>query len=302
MTPGDGVAAPVAVARFRWLVVRVRLPDGESAPSDDAPLASRRHAVTEALIARGATGVHEDGAAFIAHYREGSVDEAELRRELAEACPEMQLETSWIDDADWARQWQSGLGSHRIGALTVLPPWLAQHANPACSVVIDPGMGFGTGEHPTTRTALGLLQAVVSPRDFVVDIGTGSAVLAIAAAKLGARRVAAIEIDADAIGNAESNVAANGVADRVRVIEGDGAELLPILTPVDVIVANIISSVLVELLPTMAEALRVGGRAILGGILVEERAQMSAVLEAGGWRLDEDAVEGIWWSTVVGRP
>ena len=75
-------------------------------------------------------------------------------------------------------------------------------------------MGFGTGEHPTTRGALGRTADCRASGDFVVDVGTGSAALAIGAVKLGARRVAAIEIDADAIGNAESNVAANGVADR----------------------------------------------------------------------------------------
>ena len=77
--------------------------------------------------------------------------------------------------------------------------------------------------------------------------------------------------------------------------------LLPMLAPVDVVVANIISSVLVELLPTIAEALRADGRAILGGILVEERADMCAVLDGSGWRRYDDVVEGIWWSTVVGR-
>ena len=167
--------------------------------------------------------------------------------------------------------------------------------------MIDPGMGFGTGEHPTTRGALQLLTLVVRQGDFVVDIGTGSGVLGIAAAKLGAGRVAAVEIDADAIGNAESNVVANGVEDRVVVIEGDGAQLLPILAPADVVVANIISSVLVALLPEIASAIRPDGRAILSGILVAERADMCDALSAGGWRLGEETTEGIWWSTVVAR-
>ena len=219
---------------------------------------------------------------------------------LADA--DSRLDITWIDDADWARQWRAGLGSHRVGNLTVMPPWLAEHADPLSTIVIDPGMGFGTGEHPTTRGALGLLQSVVRTGDVVINVGTGSGVLAIAAAKLGARRVAAIEIDPDAIGNAGSNVLANGATDRVRVIEGDGAVLLPMLAPVDVIVANIISSVLLDLLPSMAAALRPDGHAILGGILLEERENMSALLAQSGWRLGEDSVEGIWWSTVVGRP
>ena len=100
------------------------------------------------------------------------------------------------------------------------------------SIIIEPGMAFGTGEHATTRGVIRLLQSVIRPGDRVADLGSGSAVLAIAAAKLGARYVAAIELDHDAIENAEQNVARNNVADRVSVIEGDAATLLPLVAPV----------------------------------------------------------------------
>jgi ribosomal protein L11 methyltransferase len=99
-------------------------------------------------------------------------------------------------------------------------------------------------------------------------------VLSIAAAKLGASRIVAIELDADAIENAEENVRRNGVGDRVSVIEGDAASLLPLVAPVRVVTANIISSVLIDLLPTMASALEADGCAILSGILVSERSMM----------------------------
>jgi ribosomal protein L11 methyltransferase len=161
-------------------------------------------------------------------------------------------------------------------------------------------MAFGTGEHATTRGVIRLLERVVQPGDRVADLGTGSAVLAIAAAKLGANRVAAIELDHDAIGNAEENVARNDVADRVTVIEGDAATLLPLVAPVNVITANIISSVLLELLPVMARALAMDGHAILSGILSVEREAMLAAVQAN-WRVDAEDEEDNWWSATISR-
>src|SRR5918996_877911 len=166
-----------------------------------------RDAISAALIGAGAAGVQEDRDALITYLP----DDAPL---------------------DAVRS-------------VVAAPWLAHNANADdIVVVIDPAMAFGTGEHPTTRGALRLMQKLIRPGDRVADLGAGSAVLSIAAAKLGASRVAAIENDSDAIGNAEANVVANGVGDRVVVIEGDAATLLPHIAPVRVILANIISSVL----------------------------------------------------------
>jgi ribosomal protein L11 methyltransferase len=177
---------------------------------------------------------------------------------------------------------------------------LSAGLDPARTIVIDPGMAFGTGEHATTRGVIRLLQRVVQPGDHVADLGAGSAVLAIAAAKLGASRVAAIELDHDAIGNAEENVARNDVADRVTVIEGDAATLLPLVAPVNVITANIISSVLLELLPVMARALATDGHAILSGILSVEREAMLGAIQAN-WRVDAEDEEDNWWSATISR-
>ena len=145
------------------------------------------------------------------------------------------------------------------------------------------------------------MQDVVRPGDYVADLGTGSAVLAIAAARLGASRVAAIELDADAIGNAEENVRVNGVSDRVAVIEGDAESLLPLVAPVRVILANIISSVLIPLLPAMRAALASEGVAIFSGILVDERETFVSALERGRWIVEREDVEDVWW-TAVARP
>ena len=244
----------------------------------------------------------EEGESLIAYVPDpkGGGD-SRLRQALAGADPHAQSTFHFVPDADWDHRWREGVRSHAVGTLTIVPPWLAEGLDLERVVVIDPGLGFGTGEHESTRGALRLLSRVVHPGDVVADLGTGSGVLAIAAAKLGASRVAAIEIDEMALGNAVENVARNGVADRVHAIGGDAHLLLPLLAPVRVIVANIISSVLTELLPTMARALAADGRVILGGILLDERAAMTHVLADGGWRVDHEDIEGTWWSAVAAR-
>jgi ribosomal protein L11 methyltransferase len=200
---------------------------------------------------------------------------------------------------DWSVAWRDRIVAHTVGRLTVTPPWLAESFDSAQTVVIEPGMAFGTGDHETTRGALRLLQQEVRPGFVVADLGAGSAVLAIAAAKLGASRVFAVEYDADALPNAECNVLANDVATVVHCFEGDAFVLLPLLAPLDLIVANILSSVLAELLPAMRRALRPGGRAILAGILCEEERVLREALAAGGWRVIAADVEGEWWSVTV---
>jgi ribosomal protein L11 methyltransferase len=133
----------------------------------------------------------------------------------------------------------------------------------------------------------------------VADLGAGSAVLSIAAIKLGAARVAAVEIDNDSIGNAEDNTRANSVSDRVEVIEGDATIILPLLAPVRVIIANILSSVLIPMLPSMKSSLSAEGQAILAGILTDERSEMVEALAAGGWTIEREDTEDVWWSVQI---
>lgn len=261
---------------------------------------ARRDDVIAALFDAGAQGIQELGDAIVTQVP--SQDAAnELLCAAMAASPDARVETAPLPDIDWSEQWKQGIRAQALGGLTVAPPWLADEFDPATTIVIDPGMAFGTGEHATTRGVVRLLQSVLKPGDHVADLGAGSAVLAIAAAKLGAGQAAAIELDHDAIGNAEENVARNGVADRVTVIEGDAAALLPLVAPVQVITANIISSVLLDLLPIMALALSDGGHAILSGILVAEREMMSRALHDGGWRIMAEDSEDAWWSATIAR-
>jgi ribosomal protein L11 methyltransferase len=144
------------------------------------------------------------------------------------------------------------------------------------------------------------MQQIIRQGDHVADLGAGSGILSIAAAKLGAASVAAIEMDPEAIGNAQENVDRNGVADRVSVIEGEAGLLLQLVAPVRVVLANIISSVLVELLPAIAAALAPDGEVILSGILVTERSDMLAVLQPD-WRVLAEEAEERWWSVAIVR-
>lgn len=279
-----------AVLRERWISVRVQPQGGPGA----------RDACLAALFAAGAQGVHEDGRSLVTHFPPGTDLEA-VQRAVTEADEQVVVETAPVPDVDWTEAWKSRITAHTLGTLTVAPPWLAAGLDPATSIIIEPGMAFGTGEHATTRGVVRLLPRQLTPGAVVADLGAGSAVLSIAAAKLGASRVYAVELDADAIPDAEKNVAHNGVADRVHVFEADAGALLPLVAPVDLVLANIISSVLIELLPVIGASLRAGGTAILSGILAEERETMLAVLAAHGWRILEEDAEDIWWSVSIAK-
>lgn len=259
-----------------------------------------RDAALEALFAAGSQGVLEEGDALLTHFPP-EADVERVRAGVLAAAPDAEVSLGRTDGTDWAEAWKVRVRAHPLGSLTVAPPWLAESLDPARTIVIEPGMAFGTGEHATTRGVVRLMQDVVRPGDTVADLGAGSAVLAIAAAKLGAGRVVAIELDGEAIPDAEANVRHNGVAGRVTVIEGDAALLLPLVAPVRVILANIISGVLVDLLHPIARALTADGVAILSGILLEEREKMLALLESTGWRVLREDEEEIWWSVSIVR-
>jgi ribosomal protein L11 methyltransferase len=258
-----------------------------------------RAAVISALFSMGAEGVQELDDEVITHLRDAHEDRITDALHRADASATVHYEPT--PTIDWTSAWRARLRAHRVGSLVVTPPWLAGEFSEDERVVIEPGMAFGTGDHETTRGVMRLLSSHLRRGDSVADLGAGSAVLAIAAAKLGASRVAAIEMDPEAIGNAEENVARNGVTRIVSVIEGDAGLLLPLIAPVRLVLANIISSVLLDLLPTIAAALAPDGVAILSGILVEEKPSIEMAATSSGWRILDSDAEGAWWSVALGR-
>ena len=153
---------------------------------------SARDAALAALFELGSQGVQESGEELVTHFPD-DVDAADVVAHLSRAVPGATVETSLVPEVDWAEEWKKGVGAHDLGALSIVPPWLAEGRDPARTIVIEPEMAFGTGEHQTTRGVVRLLPALLRAGDRVADLGAGSAVLSIAAAKLGASQVFAIE-------------------------------------------------------------------------------------------------------------
>jgi ribosomal protein L11 methyltransferase len=258
-----------------------------------------RDAVMSALFAAGSQGVHEDGDALVTHFPP-EFDTASVVTTVHHADPAAIVTITDVPAVDWS-EWRASVDAHRVGRLVVTPPWRADEFDPATTIVIDPAMAFGTGEHPTTRGMLRLMQRSVRAGDSVADLGAGSAVLSIAAAKLGATRIAAIEIDDGAEGSAIENIRMNGAESAIRYLVGDATVLLALVAPVRVILANIVSSVLMELLPHMTGSLAADGVALLSGILVEERDLMIRAIDRAGLRVDSEDVEGDWLSILTSR-
>jgi ribosomal protein L11 methyltransferase len=265
----------------------------------DAPEGAVRERVVGMLVDGGAGAVQELGAELLTHLQEGAaLDDLCVSLERTGA----RVRQTALGEVDWSTRWVTRVGVQRVGRIAIAPPWMSDDvADAEIPVLIEPAMAFGTGEHETTRGVLALMQSLVGPGALVADLGAGSGVLAIAAAKLGAARVVAIEMDPDAIGNAMENVERNGVAAQVTVLEGDAAVLLPLVAPVSLVLANIISSVVIELSPIMHRALLSGGRAVISGILVSEREHLLSSLTVDGWVLESELREGEWWSSVIVR-
>jgi ribosomal protein L11 methyltransferase len=184
-----------------------------------------------------------------------------------------------VPDDDWARRSQADLQPVTVGRITVVAPWHAgtpaqqpalQHPAPQHhTIVIVPSMGFGTGHHETTRLCLRALQAIDLAGLSVLDVGTGSGVLAIAADRLGASAVVGIDYDPDAVQSARENLALNPHATRTTFEQRDVT--MRTLPPVDVVTANLTGALLVRIADRLTKAVRSGGRIVLSGILADER-------------------------------
>jgi ribosomal protein L11 methyltransferase len=183
-----------------------------------------------------------------------------------------------VPDEDWARRSQQDLQPVTVGRITIVPPWHGVSHQPSAithqplTIVIAPSMGFGTGHHETTRLCLAALQRVEISGALVVDVGTGSGVLAIAAAALGARRAVGIDSDPDAVRSAQDNVALNAgavAADRLQIVEGDVTAIG--LPQGDVVLANLTGALLVREAVRLFEAVARGGTLIVSGLQADER-------------------------------
>lgn len=214
----------------------------------------------------------------------------------------MPLAGQWqpVDEADWSQRWKEGLRPVTVGRVTVTPPWLAPDGpvlDPAgpITLVIEPGLAFGTGHHETTIGCLRALQDLPLQGRHVIDIGTGTGVLALAARSLGAATVSAVDIDPVAIAVAQDNLATHGL-DGITLALGSCAEAGG---PGQVVIANIITDLLLAIAPELVALVTPGGVLVASGVAVERTAEAVDAFTAAGLR--PCARPGREWTLLVAR-
>ncbi len=198
-----------------------------------------------------------------------------------------------VKEEDWSENWKQYYKPFRIGEhMVVKPTWEPWDAREGDLIIeIDPGMAFGTGTHETTAMCVQLIEKYYAD-GALLDVGTGSGILAIAAARLGAKDILAVDIDPDAVRVAKENVAHNGLDGVIRVRKGD---LLQGLSETfDFAVANILAPVICMLAAPLKQHLAPGGRFICSGIIAEAEADVNQALLAAGYAIDEIARKGDW--------
>jgi len=206
----------------------------------------------------------------------------------------LELTSSEVKDEDWSQVWKKFYKPFRAGrSLVVKPSWETYDAQPGDKIIeIDPGMAFGTGTHETTGMCLGLLDDYMTPGMRVIDLGTGSGILAIGAALLGAKDVLAIDIDPTAVKVARENVEINHLSDAIQVMEGN---LLDHVDQVcDLCVANIIADVICMVSQPVRSHITPGGLFICSGIIKEREQDVVNALNAAGYQIMEIRRQGEW--------
>ena len=274
-----------------WWAVAVGVDEGE------------RAAVAAWLVAETGQAVEErDDGTLVSFAEDLAGAEGLIARLKAAHGSGVRTERRPLDSVDWTTRWRDGLGPRRLGRLTVVPSWIEyQRGAEEAVVVIDPETAFGSGEHGSTRAALRLLERHLRPGQSVLDLGSGSGILTIAAARLGAGRAIGVEVDDEALPVAIRNSAVNGVSDRVGFVAGEAVDLAPLLGPADIVLSNILRIVNVTLLPAIRSALKPGGLAIFSGMEEAEAEEFRPELELAGLTLVDQETDAGWWAVAATR-
>ncbi|MFP2927600.1 50S ribosomal protein L11 methyltransferase [Pyxidicoccus sp. 3LG] len=244
----------------------------------------------EAPVMPGVRGPNPGESIVIGYFDDRETAES-AQEQVQESFPEARLTLDEQPQQDWSNEWKSLIKSVHVGRLWVGPPWDVQNAPAeAVRLVIEPKMAFGTGDHPTTSLCLAAVDAYMKdhPGASVLDVGTGTGVLAIAAKKLGAGRVVATDNDPISVELAQENQADNGTPD----IEVSGKELTAVEGAFDLVLANILANTLIELAPLIAP--KVKDRAVLAGVLSHQRADVEAAYQKLGLTVLPGAQQGEW--------
>ncbi len=215
-----------------------------------------------------------------------------------------ELQTRIVHDADWAEAWKAHFPVLRVGRIVVRPTWRRHRRDPTDAVVaLDPGMAFGTGLHPTTRLCLAAIDGIAGRGRLagarVLDVGCGSGILGIAAVRLGAASVMGVDTDPLAVEATTSNARRNRLVRRIRARAGS----LPSgAAPFDLVLANLVASVLLVLASGLVAELRSGGILLASGIFIDREDEVVSAFEAAGLVVDGRSLEGEWVALEAHRP
>jgi ribosomal protein L11 methyltransferase len=238
----------------------------------------------------GVRGPAPGEAIVVAYFDDRETAEA-AQAELAEALPAARLLLEEKQQEDWSNAWKALIKSVQVGRLWVGPPWEADSApKDKVRLVIEPKMAFGTGDHPTTSLCLAAVDTYMAahPGVDVLDVGTGTGVLAIAAKKLGAGRVVGTDNDPMSVELARENAESNGTPE----VELSGKELTQVTGTFELVVANILANTLIELAPLIVP--KVKDKLVLAGVLAHQRADVEAAYVNLGLVVEPGAQQGEW--------
>ncbi|MFC4778545.1 50S ribosomal protein L11 methyltransferase [Paenibacillus sp. GCM10023252] len=266
-----------------------------------------------------------EGHAVIKGYFSEGIDPAPLVEQLKPSIDQLRefgidpgdykITVSIVDEEDWANAWKQYFKPIRVtNHLTIKPTWEAYEPGPEEKIIeLDPGMAFGTGTHPTTSLCLQTLESVMKGGEEVIDVGTGSGILAIGSMLLGAKRVLALDLDPVAVSSATENVRLNGwqndvevrLSDLLGVLREDfkeSGEAVQVKLPVDLVVANILADVILMFVDDVYAALKPGGLYISSGIFMNKEEAVEQGLIQGGFEIVEKRRDENWLAIIARKP